>query len=86
MALFSTIEPKSLIKALSKYSWVISMEKELSHFIKNKVWSLVPPPKSLSVIGSKWVFKNRLNKYGEVVKKKNGIILLGVIYHIIYPI
>jgi len=46
------------------------MEEELSQFTKNKVWNLVPPPKNHSIIGTKWVFKNKLNEKGEVLKKK----------------
>lgn len=36
---------------------MIVMQEELNQFKKNKVWSLVPPPKNHSIIGIKWVFK-----------------------------
>ena len=36
MAFLSTIEPKNIYEALSKVSWVIFMEEELSQF-KNKL-------------------------------------------------
>ena len=65
MTLLSTIEPKNIEEALSEDSWVIAMEEELSQFTKNTVWNLVPPPMNHSVIGNKWVLKNKLTEEGE---------------------
>ena len=75
MTLLSTIEPKNIEEALTEDSWVIAMEEELSQFTKNTVWNLVPPPKNQSVIGNKWVFKNKLNEEGEVVKNKARLVV-----------
>lgn len=40
------------------------MEEEVSQIEKNDTWELVPRPKDINVIGTKWVFKNKLNKDG----------------------
>lgn len=45
------------------------MQEELNQFSGNDVWDLVPKPKVTHVIGTKWVFKNKLNKK-EVVRNK----------------
>ncbi|KAJ9567075.1 hypothetical protein OSB04_003041 [Centaurea solstitialis] len=36
------------------------MQEELSEFIRNNVWLLVPRPRKRTVIGSKWFFKTSL--------------------------
>ena len=75
MTLLSTIEPKNIEEALTEDSWVIAMEEELSQFTKNTVWNLVPPPKNQPVIGNQWVFKNKLNEEGEMVKNKARLVV-----------
>lgn len=38
------------------------MEDELYQIEKNNTWTLVPQPKNVNVIGTKWVFRNKLNE------------------------
>ena len=40
------------------------MEEELSQIKKNETWELVPRPKDRNVIGTKWVFGNKINEGG----------------------
>jgi hypothetical protein len=40
------------------------MEEELNQINKNDTWALVPRPKNKKLIGTKWVFRNKLNKDG----------------------
>ncbi|GJX71942.1 hypothetical protein Tco_0309113 [Tanacetum coccineum] len=47
-------------------SWIIAMQEELNQFIANEVWELVPQPKNMTIIGTKWVFRNKLDKNGVV--------------------
>ena len=46
------------------------MKKEIEKIEKNKTWTLVPRPKDKNVIGTKWVFINKLNEDGKVSRKK----------------
>ena len=46
------------------------MKEELNQLEKNKVWNLVPLPKGHSVIGTKWVFRNKLDKGAKVIRNK----------------
>ncbi|GJS28052.1 hypothetical protein Tco_0488672 [Tanacetum coccineum] len=55
----STIEPKSINEALKDESWIVAMQEELNQFVANDVWELVPLPIIQSVIGTKWVFRNK---------------------------
>ena len=52
-------EPKKIDEALPDPFWVTAMQEELSEFERNKVWKLVPRPPNKTVIGTKWVFRNR---------------------------
>jgi hypothetical protein len=46
------------------------MKEELDQFAKIDVWDLVPRPKGTHVIETKWVYKNKLNEKGKVVRNK----------------
>eukprot|EP00253_Pinus_taeda_P030269 PITA_30269 len=53
------------------------MDEELEQIEKNETWDLVPRPKEKNVIGTKWVFKNKLNENGEVIRNKARIVCKG---------
>ena len=46
------------------------MEEEPSQIEKNETWELVPRPMQINVIGTKWVFRNKLNEDGQVTRNK----------------
>eukprot|EP00253_Pinus_taeda_P027964 PITA_27964 len=50
------------------------MDEELEQIEKNNTWELVPRPKYKNVIGTKWVFKNKLNENGEVIRNKARLV------------
>jgi len=41
------------------------------------VWDLVPKPQQKNIIGTKWVFINKLSEQGEVVKNKARLVAQG---------
>ena len=53
------------------------MNEELDQIEKNKTWELVPRPKDKNVIGTKWVFKSKVNEDGEVIRNKAGLVCKG---------
>ena len=53
------------------------MKEELDQIVKNETWELVPRPKIKNVIGTKWVFKNKMNEQGEVVRNKAKLVCKG---------
>ncbi|GJS94507.1 retrovirus-related pol polyprotein from transposon TNT 1-94 [Tanacetum coccineum] len=73
----STIEPKNINEALKDESWVVAMQEELNQFVANDVWELVPLPVSQSVIGTKWVFRNKLDENGIVSRNKARLVAQG---------
>ena len=53
------------------------MNEELDQIEKNKTWELVPRPKEKNGIGTKWVFKNKVNEDGEVIRNKARLVCKG---------
>nr|GEW56477.1 retrovirus-related Pol polyprotein from transposon TNT 1-94 [Tanacetum cinerariifolium] len=58
----STIKPKNVNEALRDESWIVVVQEELNQFIANDVWELVPQPRIMTIIGTKWVFRNKLDE------------------------
>ena len=57
--------------------WISAMQEELGQFIRNEVWDLVPRPKGMNVIGTKWIYKNKSDEKGIVTRNKlKGSILM----------
>ncbi|GJU88423.1 retrovirus-related pol polyprotein from transposon TNT 1-94 [Tanacetum coccineum] len=67
-------EPKKVSEALKYPGRVDAMQEELNQFARNKVWTLVPAPYSKTIIGSKWVFKNKRDEIDIVIKNKARIV------------
>ena len=53
------------------------MNYELDQIEKNNTWELVPRPKDKNFIGTKWVFRNKLNEDGQVTKNKARLVCKG---------
>ncbi|GJT18576.1 retrovirus-related pol polyprotein from transposon TNT 1-94 [Tanacetum coccineum] len=73
----STIEPKNVNEALGDESWIVSMQEELNQFVANDVWELVPQPRNMTIIGTKWVFRNKLDENGIVYRNKTRLVAQG---------
>ncbi|GJU46411.1 retrovirus-related pol polyprotein from transposon TNT 1-94 [Tanacetum coccineum] len=73
----SVIEPKNVKEAIKDESWTMAMQEELNQFKINDVWSLVPPPDNQTIIGTKWVFKNKLDENGVVSRNKARLVAQG---------
>ena len=71
----SQVEPKKTEEALIDPDWVIAMQDELNQFERQKVWKLVPRPKDKMVIGTRWVFRNKLDEYGIVTRNKARLVV-----------
>nr|GEV80547.1 retrovirus-related Pol polyprotein from transposon TNT 1-94 [Tanacetum cinerariifolium] len=73
----STIEPKNVNEALGDKSWIGAMQEELNQFIANDDWELVPQPRNMIIIGTKWVFSNKLDENGIVSQNKARLVAQG---------
>jgi len=74
-AFLFNIEPKNVHEALVDSDWVTAMLEEVYQFERNKVWHLVPQPKDRLIIGTKWMFKNKLDEFGTVTRNKARLVV-----------
>ena len=70
-------EPKRVEEALQDENWVESMHEELNQFVRNDVWELAPRPENVHVIGTKWIFKNKTDEDGEIIRNKSRLVAQG---------
>ena len=83
----SSIESKKIDEALKDVDWVNVMHKELNNFTRNQIWELVERPKGDNVIGTKWVFRNKQDQDGIVVRNKARLVAQGYTqYYYKYPL
>ncbi|GJW07734.1 retrovirus-related pol polyprotein from transposon TNT 1-94 [Tanacetum coccineum] len=73
----STIKPKNVNEALGDESWIVTMQEELNQFVANDVWKLVPQTRNMTIIGTKWVFRNKLDENGIVSRNKARLVAQG---------
>ena len=73
----SSIEPKKIDEALRDVDLVNAMHEELNNFTRNQVWELVERPKHHNVIGTKWVFRNKQDQDGIVIRNKARLVAQG---------
>ncbi|GJU67951.1 putative ribonuclease H-like domain-containing protein, partial [Tanacetum coccineum] len=75
--LLSQEEPKKVIHALKDPSWIEAMQEELLQFKLQEVWTLVELPNGKWAIGTKWVFRNKKDERGIVIKNKARLVAQG---------
>ncbi|GJW80559.1 putative ribonuclease H-like domain-containing protein [Tanacetum coccineum] len=67
-------EPKKAIQALKDLSWIEAMQEELLQFKLQQVWTLVDLPNGKRAIGTKWVYKNKKDERGIVIRNKARLV------------
>lgn len=73
----SQIEPKKVKKALEDPDWINAMEEELNQFKRHDVWYLTERPSDKNVIGTKWIFKNKVDEHGTITRNKARLVVKG---------
>src|SRR4051812_24837222 len=73
------LEPSKFDEAMLDPDWLSAMLEELNQFERNKVWSLVkrPDPTKHNIIGTKWIFRNKQDEDGIVVRNKARLVAQG---------
>ena len=77
LSLISQIEPNNLNGDIVDENWVIAMQEEFNQFERNEVWELVLRPDDQSVISTKWVFRNKMDENGIMVRNKARLVAQG---------
>jgi hypothetical protein len=70
-------EPTRIEEALDDPDWVNAMHEELSNFTRNEVCELVKIPSDHNVITTKWVFWNKQDENGVIMRNKARLVAQG---------
>nr|GEV00126.1 hypothetical protein [Tanacetum cinerariifolium] len=66
-----------VLQTLKDPSWIETMKEELLQFKLQDVRTLVDLPQGKRAIGSKWVFKNKMDERGIVIRNKTRLVAQG---------
>ena len=73
-------DPSSVAEAKSASDapeWEKAMEKEMNSLISNDVWELVECPPDRRIVGSKWIFKRKIDEDGAIERYKARVVAQG---------
>ena len=77
LAFVSQIEPSCIEEAETDPNWMLAMQEELNQFERNNVWTLVSRPRDHPIIGTKWVFRNKLDESENIIRNKARLVAKG---------
>nr|GEV15104.1 putative ribonuclease H-like domain-containing protein [Tanacetum cinerariifolium] len=72
-----TDEPKRVHQTLKDLSWIEAIQEELLQFKMQKDWVLVDFPHGKRAIGTKWVYRNKKDERGIVIRNKERLVAQG---------
>ncbi|GKD04634.1 putative ribonuclease H-like domain-containing protein, partial [Tanacetum coccineum] len=70
-------KPTKIAQALNDESWVEAIQEELIQIKIQKVWTLVDLPYGKKAIDTKWVYRNKKDERGIVVRNKARLVAQG---------
>ncbi|GJZ08434.1 retrovirus-related pol polyprotein from transposon TNT 1-94 [Tanacetum coccineum] len=73
----SKVEPKNFKMVVIEDCWFQAMQDEIHEFDLLEVWELVPRTVYVMVIALKWIYKVKLDEYGDVLKNKAWLVTKG---------
>ncbi|XP_050890376.1 uncharacterized protein LOC127095777 [Lathyrus oleraceus] len=76
-AFVSQVEPKNAKDALIYEHWLMAMQDDLNWLKRNDVWDLVPPLQDHQIIGTRWVFRNKLDENGVITRNMSQLVAQG---------
>nr|GEW48424.1 retrovirus-related Pol polyprotein from transposon TNT 1-94 [Tanacetum cinerariifolium] len=63
--------------AIIEDCWFQTMQDEIYEFYRLQVWELVPRLDCVMIIALKWIYKIKLDEYGDVLKNKARLVAKG---------
>lgn len=79
-AAFHEEEPttyKEAMKSAKSKEWIDAMQSEISAMKRNDTWELVELPAGKNLIGSKWIFKEKIDENGQTIRFKARLVAQG---------
>ena len=77
MTIVTFANPLSYEEAVKSYNWKEAMDAKIQSIQRNETWSLTELPTGAKKIGVKWIYKTKLNEFGEVDKFKAQLVAKG---------
>ena len=77
VAFMSQVEPNNIKEAKNDPNWINAMQEELNQFKRTIFWTFVERPYDNNMIGTKWIFKNKLDEHGVIVRNKTRLVAQG---------
>nr|GFA76941.1 retrovirus-related Pol polyprotein from transposon TNT 1-94 [Tanacetum cinerariifolium] len=71
--ILSKVKPKNFKSAITEDCWFQAMQDEIHEFDRLQVWELVPQPDCVMIIALKWIYKVKLDEYGDILKKQGTV-------------
>nr|GEX14278.1 reverse transcriptase domain-containing protein [Tanacetum cinerariifolium] len=71
------VKPKNFKMAITKNCWFEAMQDEIHEFDRLEVWVLVRKLDNAIIIALKWIYKVKLDEYGDVLKNKARLVAKG---------
>ena len=68
---------KQALKSPDSPEWQKAMDDELQSLRENKVYEIVPRPRSQKIVDSRWVFKVKSNAEGNLERYKARLVAKG---------
>ncbi|GJZ80133.1 retrovirus-related pol polyprotein from transposon TNT 1-94 [Tanacetum coccineum] len=76
-SVLSKVKPKSFKYAITEDCWFQAMQDEIHEFDQLQLWELVSQPDCVMIIALKWIYKVKLDEYGDVLKNKARLVAKG---------
>nr|GFA86782.1 retrovirus-related Pol polyprotein from transposon TNT 1-94 [Tanacetum cinerariifolium] len=73
-SVLSKVEPKNFKSAITEDCWFQAMQYKIHEFDRLQVCELVPQPDCVMIIALKWIYKVKLDEYGDVLKNKARLV------------
>nr|GEU58151.1 retrovirus-related Pol polyprotein from transposon TNT 1-94 [Tanacetum cinerariifolium] len=73
----SKLKPKNFKTVMAEACWFEAMQEEIHKFDRLQVWELVPESDRVMIITFKWIYKIKLDEYGDVLKNKARLVAKG---------
>ncbi|GJX92771.1 retrovirus-related pol polyprotein from transposon TNT 1-94 [Tanacetum coccineum] len=76
-SVLSKVKPKNVKTAMDEACWFEALQEEIYEFDRIQVWELLPKPYYVMIIALKWIYKVKLNQYGDVLMNKARLVAKG---------
>lgn len=70
----TSTEPKSYKTVMQYPGWLATMQQEYQAPLDNKTWVFTPLPHGATLIGCKWIFRNKFNVDGTFLRHKARLV------------